>query len=126
MNLLQHEWMVDVVDRLPQAVISRAWGWVARRRKPRFAIRVLKKAFVNFSGINMNEAQQGMDEYETLEDLFIRKLRAGVRRVEPDPTALVSPVDGGVLLASTRCQAPLRRRQRTRRRELAGRAPHAL
>ena len=40
---MDREWVVDVVERLPQALVSRAWGWLARRKYPRPGVRLLKK-----------------------------------------------------------------------------------
>jgi phosphatidylserine decarboxylase len=90
------EWVVDVVQRLPQALLSRGWGWLARRRSPRPFVEAFKRVFVQVNGIDMSEAADGIGHYQTLEDLFVRTLRAGARRVDPDPTVVVSPVDGTV------------------------------
>src|SRR5690606_32655516 len=88
--------LVDIVQRLPQGMISRGWGWLARRRRPRVFVELLKRGFVRATGIDMSEAQDGIAAYPTLEDLFVRPLRSGARRVDPDPSAVVSPVDGAV------------------------------
>ena len=93
---MDREWVVDVVERLPQALVSRAWGWLARRKYPRPGVRLLKKGFVASTGIDMTEAEADIESYQTLEDLFVRTLKPGARRIEPDPTAFVSPVDGTV------------------------------
>jgi len=93
---IDKELLVDLVERLPQGAMSRAWGWLARRRRPRLGIGALKHAFVMATGIDMNEAAAPIDHYPTLEDLFIRPLRAGARRIDPDPAAVVSPVDGRI------------------------------
>ena len=87
---------VDLVERLPQGVLSRAWGWLARRRRPRLGVEVLKRVFVRAVRIDMSEAESPIGSYATLEDLFLRRLRPGARRIDPDPTALISPVDGSV------------------------------
>lgn len=90
---MNREVVVDIVERLPQAAISRAWGWIARRRNPKIGVEALKRVFVAATGIDLTEAQDDISDYECLEDLFVRRLRPGVRRVEPDATAVVSPVD---------------------------------
>jgi phosphatidylserine decarboxylase len=58
------------------------------------AVSALKRAFVAAAGIDMREADRDIEEYETLEDLFVRELRHGARRIDPDPAAVVCPVDG--------------------------------
>jgi phosphatidylserine decarboxylase len=93
---MDRAWVVDIVEKLPQAMVSRAWGWLARRRSPRVGVGLLKRTFVKAVGIDMSEAAEGMSHYQTLEDLFVRTLRPGARRIDPAPDAVVSPVDGTV------------------------------
>jgi phosphatidylserine decarboxylase len=95
-SFLQSGLMVDVTQRLPQAVVSRAWGWLARRKHPKLAVSLLKRTFVKTVGIDLAEAGRDIGSYATLEELFVRHLKPGARRVEPRPDALVSPVDGTV------------------------------
>lgn len=98
---MDKRWVVDLVERVPQGVVSRAWGWLARRRRPRIAVEVLKRVFVSAAGIDMGEARDRIGSYSTLESLFVRELRPGARRVDPDPEALISPVDGRVGMCGT-------------------------
>ncbi len=95
-NPLQSGFVVDLTRRLPQAVVSRAWGWLARRKHPKLGVALLKRTFVKATGIDMSEAQEPIGTYSTLEDLFVRHLKTGARRIEPQPDAVVSPVDGTV------------------------------
>ncbi len=88
------EIVVDVVQRLPQATISRAWGWLARRQKPRLFVSAFKHSFVAATGIDMSESADAIGTYRSLEELFVRKLRNGARRIDSDPQAFISPVDG--------------------------------
>jgi phosphatidylserine decarboxylase len=81
---------------LPQGALSRSWGWLARQRHPGFCAAALKRTLAWAVGIDMSEAEHPMRHYRTLEDLFVRRLRHGARRIDPDPGALVSPVDGTV------------------------------
>lgn len=91
---MNREAIVDLVARLPQGTISRAWGWASRRERPRLAVDVLKRAFVNAVGVDLGEALEPIGNYHSVEDLFVRRLRPGARRIDPDPEAVVSPVDG--------------------------------
>ncbi|MEM6532196.1 MAG: archaetidylserine decarboxylase [Myxococcota bacterium] len=93
---MNREWLVDVVARLPAGTISRAWGWLARRRSPRIGVEVLKRSFVAASGINMRESAEPIGSFGSLEELFTRPLKAGARRVDAAPSSVVSPVDGTV------------------------------
>jgi phosphatidylserine decarboxylase len=87
---------VDVVKRLPQGAVSRAWGWLARCQHPKPGVALLKKVFVKQTGINMDEAAQPIHSYPTLEDLFVRSLKPGLRPIDNDASSVVSPVDGTV------------------------------
>jgi len=89
-------WVVDIVEHLPQALVSRGWGWLARRKAPKPAVRLLKRVFVRLAGIDLSEAGATVDDYACLEDLFVRKLLPGQRVVDADPRVVVSPVDGAV------------------------------
>lgn len=86
--------VVDVVQRLPQGALSRAWGWLARVERPRLFVSAFKRGFVFATGVDMDEAAEPVASYRTLEDLFVRRLRNGARRIDSDPHAFVSPVDG--------------------------------
>jgi phosphatidylserine decarboxylase len=89
-------WIVDLVQRLPAGAMSRAWGFLVRRRHPRAAVSVAKRLFARASGMDLSEAASPIGTYDSLEELFIRRLRPGVRRVDPSPVAVVSPVDAVV------------------------------
>lgn len=93
---MDRTWLVEALQHVPQGALSRAWGWLARRKKPRLGVKLLKRAFVRAAGIDMREAQDPIDSFETLEELFVRRLRPGVHRIDPQPDAVVSPVDGMV------------------------------
>lgn len=94
--IVNQDLILDIVQRLPQGAVSRAWGWVAQRKRPRIFVESLKRVFVRATGIDMSEAAEPIGAYTTLQDLFVRKLRPGVRRVDPAPSAVVCPVDGKV------------------------------
>ncbi|BBH24991.1 phosphatidylserine decarboxylase proenzyme [Paenibacillus baekrokdamisoli] len=44
-------------------------------------------------GIRVDEAEKRLEEYSTLNEFFTRRLKPGMRIIEADSTALVSPVD---------------------------------
>ena len=72
---MKRDYVVDVVERLPQAMISRAWGWLARREHPKVGVAVLKRVFVAYTGIDMSEAADEISSYTSLEELFVRLLQ---------------------------------------------------
>jgi phosphatidylserine decarboxylase len=86
--------VLALVWGLPQHLISRAWGWLARRRSPKFAVTAFKKMFAVAVGIDMSEALHPMEHYDCLESLFVRQLRQGVHQVSSAADAFVCPIDG--------------------------------
>jgi len=81
---------------LPQHFLSQLVHRVTRSR-----VRMVKNALIENFVVNyhpdMSEAEQPDPlQYETFNAFFTRALRAGARPVNPDPAALVSPVDGSV------------------------------
>jgi phosphatidylserine decarboxylase len=80
--------IVTALSLVPRNHGARAMGRFARSRVSRW----LTGAFVRVYRVDLSEVEP--QEFTTLEELFTRKLRAGVRPVSADPDALVSPVDG--------------------------------
>lgn len=88
--------VVDLVQRLPAGALSRLWGACVRWRRPRRLVDVAKHVFVALNAIDLNEAAEPIESYDSLEALFVRRLRADARPVAPEPDAVASPVDGTV------------------------------
>ncbi len=53
-------------------------------------IRPFSKSFQ----INEKEMDRPLHQYDSLQDFFTRKLKDGIRPINPEPSTLVSPVDG--------------------------------
>lgn len=79
---------------LPERLISRGVGALARIPLPRPLRVPVLGAFARLAGIRLDEAAQPLREYGSINHLFTRRLRPGLRGWEQDPTALASPVDG--------------------------------
>ncbi len=82
--------IVTALSLVPRNRGARAVGWLARSRASRW----LTRAFVAAYGVDLSEAEGELADYPTLESLFTRRLRDGLRPIDPDPDAVVSPVDG--------------------------------
>lgn len=63
--------------------------------------RWMTRLFVWAYGVDLNEASRPLSDYRSLEDLFTRELKPGVRPIDPTPAHLVSPVDGTVAYLGT-------------------------
>lgn len=98
------------LDRLPQGVLSRLFGWLADRRIPAPLRPLVLGGFARTVGIRMDEAERPLSAYGSVNELFVRRLRTGARTWPSDPRLLVSPVDGvvgatGTLQGDTLLQA---------------------
>ncbi|MBB5173987.1 phosphatidylserine decarboxylase [Texcoconibacillus texcoconensis] len=56
--------------------------------------RYVNRSFVKTYKIDENEMEKSIDSYQSLQELFSRKLREGSRPIDEDPSSIVSPVDG--------------------------------
>lgn len=54
----------------------------------------LNRLFVKVYSIKMDDAEEPLHTYKSLQSLFTRKLKQGARPVDPSPDSVVSPVDG--------------------------------
>ena len=54
------------------------------------------RGYARVTGANLEEAGLPLEAHPSLGDFFTRPLREGLRPVDPDPLAVVSPVDGRV------------------------------
>lgn len=69
---------------------NRLYGWLQRRPGG-------VREFVERLGIDASEAELPLEAYASVDAFFVRRLRPGVRPVDPDPRAIVSPADGRAL-----------------------------
>ncbi len=75
-------------------VFSRIYGWMMRRKRPRFLVRLLIDLFKNAYRIDMCDYAGSETDYASLADFFIRPLDPGKRPLLPRQGAIVSPADG--------------------------------
>lgn len=83
-----------LLERLPQAALSRSLGRIADIPIPRALRRSVLGTAARVLGINLSEAELPLAEYSSLNALFVRRLRPGVRPVHEDAATYVAPVDG--------------------------------
>lgn len=83
---------------LPRARIGRAIGRLAESAWPqpvgRAVVSLYARAFdVSLDDIDDSDKRAGWSNFD---EFFTRKLRSGARRVDADPSAIVSPADGRI------------------------------
>ncbi len=86
--------MLDKV--LPERLISRLLGHLARTRWPKFILRPALRMYIDHFGVDMDEAAWPLESYHSFTHFFTRPLRPGLRPIADDPRAVISPVDGKV------------------------------
>lgn len=82
--------VVSVLSCVPRNRWARWMGRFARGRASRWFTR----GFVRLYGIDLSEAEVPPGGFQTLDELFTRRLRPDARPVAAEPCAMVSPVDG--------------------------------
>ncbi len=91
----------------PKKLGSRVVGWAASRTLPAAWRTPLLGRFAGHYGINLAEAEFPLEEYGSLQALFTRRLKPGLRPQEAAiPGFVNSPVDGRII-ASGRIEAGL-------------------
>ncbi len=86
--------MLRGMERLPNGMISRCVGAVARTPLPGFLRPLVLGTFARVTGIRVDEAEHPLKHYPSVAEFFVRRLRPGARQWPHDPTLLASPVDG--------------------------------
>ncbi|CAG7651610.1 Phosphatidylserine decarboxylase proenzyme [Paenibacillus solanacearum] len=69
--------------------VSRLTGAFAKSKTSRLLIPRFAKAY----GIRVEDAEKAIHEYASLNDFFTRRLKEGLRPIDPTPDTLISPVD---------------------------------
>src|SRR5690606_32245823 len=86
--------LLRLLARLPQGAMSRAFGRLADLPIPHGLRAGVLGAFARAVGADLSEVEHPLEHYGTLNEFFVRRLRAGVRTWPQDDTVLASPVDG--------------------------------
>jgi len=79
-----------LTNRLPRRWLTLFVGWLSRLEQP-----LIRDGCIAlwrlFSELDLSEART--TQFRSLHDCFTRQLKHGARRVDPDPTVVVSPCD---------------------------------
>ena len=79
-----------LTNRVPRVALTRLMGWYSGLRSPALT-RLSLAAWRLFTDLDLDEAEP--QRYESLQQVFTRRLRPGMRPVDPDPAVLASPCD---------------------------------
>ncbi|MCI0673332.1 MAG: archaetidylserine decarboxylase [Myxococcaceae bacterium] len=88
---LQEDLNFLVTNRIPRRYATLAMAWFSRLRSRRLT-KLSLSVWSTFDGeLDLSEARE--QEFDSLQDVFVRELREGARPIDPDPSSLVSPCD---------------------------------
>ncbi|RDL40416.1 Phosphatidylserine decarboxylase proenzyme 1, mitochondrial [Venustampulla echinocandica] len=91
-------WQIQVMSTLPLKAISRLWGKFNELQIPYYLRVPGFKLYSFIFGVNLSEVSEpDLHVYPNLAAFFYRTLKPGVRPLDPNHNALLSPSDGRVL-----------------------------
>ncbi len=88
--------LVRLLRWAPKRAFSSLVGFASRRPIPRPLRALLYSTFARRVGADLDEVEQPLAAYPSLDAFFTRRLRAGARAISADPDAIVSPCDGTI------------------------------
>ena len=88
--------VLAALRRLPQGALSRGFGRLADTPLPLKLRRPVLMTFARTVGIDVSEAERPLEEYQSLNAFFVRKLKPGARPWTTASDKAGSPVDGVV------------------------------
>ncbi|EEP77999.1 phosphatidylserine decarboxylase proenzyme [Uncinocarpus reesii 1704] len=95
---LSGPWQVQIMSTLPLKAMSRLWGRFNELELPYWFRVPGFKLYSWIFGVNLSEmAEPDLHTYPNLAAFFYRELKPGVRPLDPNPNALLSPADGRIL-----------------------------
>ena len=91
-------WQVQVMSTLPLKALSRVWGRFNELHIPYYLRVPGFKLYGWIFGVNFAEVgEDDLHTYPNLASFFYRSLKPGVRPLDSNPNAVLSPADGRVL-----------------------------
>ena len=93
---MRDQTFMTLMRLLPKSALSSAVGMATRAKVPAPLHHTAIAAFVRKYRVAMDEAEHSLDAYPTFGEFFARRLKPGLRPIEGDPKAVISPVDGAV------------------------------
>ncbi|KAF9734292.1 hypothetical protein PMIN04_007171 [Paraphaeosphaeria minitans] len=95
-------WTVQIMSTLPLKALSRLWGRFNEIDIPYYFRVPGFKLYSFIFGVNLDEvAEPDLHVFPNLAAFFYRTLKPGVRPLDPNPNAVLSPADGKVIQFGT-------------------------
>jgi len=93
---MKEQAFLTLMRLLPKSMLSSVMGWLVNAPCPRWVHQKSIAAFARRYAVHVDEAEKPLGEYASFAEFFSRKLKPGMRPVDADDLAIVSPVDGRV------------------------------
>ena len=93
---MEQQTFMNLMRLVPKSALSNAVGMATRFPAPASMHHAAIRIFARRYRINLEEAEGRIEDYPTLGQFFTRRLKPGMRQIDPAPDAIVSPVDGAV------------------------------
>jgi len=81
---------------LPRKRLSRLLGRLSRLGAPERVLSAAMRAYCRAYDVDLSECEVPAQGFDTFNAFFTRRLKSGVRVIDPDPNTIVSPADGRV------------------------------
>ena len=81
---------------LPKSALSNAVGIATRFPAPAPLHHAAIRVFARRYHVDLDDADGRIEDFPTFGQFFTRRLKPGLRQIDADPSAIVSPVDGAV------------------------------
>jgi phosphatidylserine decarboxylase len=83
-----------ILRLIPRERITRALGHLTDARVPQAVLNPVLKIYSRAYNVDMSEAVEPAEGFATFNEFFTRRLRDGLRPIDPDPDVIISPSDG--------------------------------
>ena len=93
---MRPQMFMTLMRLLPKSALSSAVGIATRFPAPASVHHAAIRIFARSYRVELDDAEGRIEDYPTFGQFFTRRLKTGLRRIDPDPKAIVSPVDGAV------------------------------
>ncbi len=91
----------SLLGRIPQETLSRVMGRLSEQRVPPALLAPVVHAYSKLYRVNVSEAQAPEGGYASFDEFFTRSLKPGLRPIDADSQAFVSPSDGRLQASGT-------------------------
>ena len=93
------QFLITALRFFPKKGWSRLLSVLVQTRFPKFFSQWVMRRFIAAYQLDMNEAENALEDFPTIGSLFTRALKAGTHNIDQSPLTAVSPADGHVLNA---------------------------